>query len=117
MKKILPVILLLSILLTVVSCGKNAASERQFDGTVREEIREVAERFEDFVDEYCEFMKSFDASDLTMLDSYLEYSGKQSELTEEFNGLWDLDLTPDEVRYLDEVRDRCAEKTRAIGSE
>ena len=84
--------------------------------TIREEIKEAIDSYETFVDEYCEFMKNYDSSDMSLLSEYLELLSKEAEMAEKFAAIEDQDLTEAEQAYYLEVSLRCTQKLQEAAS-
>ena len=83
---------------------------------IRDDIRDAIDSYEAFIDEYCEFLESYDSSDLTMLAKYAEMLQKEVEMSQKFNAMADEDLTEAEVLYYSEVSIRCSQKILAAAS-
>lgn len=79
-------------------------------GIIRPEIKEAIDSYEAFIDEYCEFMKNYNASDFTMLAKYAEFLSKEVEMTKQFNDIENEDLNDAETAYFLEVDARCIQK-------
>ena len=80
------------------------------DDLIRPEIKEAIDSYEAFIDEYCEFIESYDASDLTLLAKYAELLQKEVEMSQKFEAIQDQDLTEAETLYYTEVSLRCSQK-------
>ena len=89
------------------------------NGLIREDVKEAIDSYEDFIDEYCSFMESYDAADTTKLMQYLSLLQKEVDMSEKFDALED-DLNNAELLYYSEVQLRCSEKlievSQKIGS-
>ena len=83
---------------------------------IRDDIRDAIDSYEAFIDEYCEFLESYDSSDLTMLAKYAEMLQKEVEMSQKFDAMADEDLTEAEVLYYSEVSIRCSQKILAAAS-
>lgn len=77
---------------------------------IRPEIKEAIDSYEAFVDSYCEFMKNYDASDLTMLTKYADLMSKDYEMAQKFEDIENQDLTDAEANYYAQVSLRCSQK-------
>lgn len=79
---------------------------------IRPEVKEAIDSYEDFIDEYCDFMKKMSQTDNagTMMLEYLEYTQKLTEMGEKFDKISYDDLTDAEVAYYTEVMLRCNQK-------
>ena len=76
---------------------------------IRPEIKEAIDSYEAFMDKYCEFMKSYDASDMSALTTYLSMMEQYSDTMEKFDAL-EADLTDAEMAYYTEVQLRVSQK-------
>ena len=83
---------------------------------IRDDIRDAIDSYEAFIDEYCEFLESYDSSDLTMLAKYAEMLQKEVEMSQKFEALEDQELTEAEAFYYSEVSIRCSQKILAAAS-
>ena len=83
------------------------------NGLIREDVKEAIDSYEDFIDEYCSFMESYDAADTTKLMQYLSLLQKEVDMSEKFDALED-DLNDAEMLYYSEVQLRCSEKLLAV---
>ncbi len=79
-------------------------------GEIRSDIKEAIDSYEAFVDEYCEFMASYDSSDVTQLAKYTSLVTKELEMTNKFKAIEDQDLNDAEESYYIEVQLRCDQK-------
>lgn len=86
------------------------SSEKKDDGKIRDEIKKAIDSYEDFVDEYCKFMKSYDVSDFSALTEYLSLLQKEEEMTKDFDKLQEKDMNQAELDYYNDVSLRCAKK-------
>jgi hypothetical protein len=77
---------------------------------IRTEIKEAIDSYEDFMDEYIAFMKTYDSSDLTMLNQYTKFMTQYAETTEKFKALENKNLTDEENLYYLKVMNRVNEK-------
>lgn len=79
------------------------------DAVIRPEIKEAIDSYEIFMDKYCEFMKNYDASDMSALTTYLSMMEQYSDTMEKFDAL-EADLTDAETAYYTEVQLRVSQK-------
>ncbi len=88
-----------------------AAGNALADG-MRPEFKEALDSYEEFFDEYCDFMNKFSESpgDLTLLGEYADYISKYSEMTEKMNELDNGDMNDAELKYYLEVTERINKK-------
>ena len=80
------------------------------DDLIRDEIKEAIDSYEGFVDEYCEFMENYDASDFSALAKYTGLISKEAEMGKKFEAIEDMELTEAEALYYSEVSIRCSQK-------
>lgn len=77
------------------------------------EFKEAMDSYEEFIDEYCAFMKKYadsDGTDLGMLADYTEYMGKYADFVASFDA-WDEDEMNDtELAYYLDVQTRVNKK-------
>lgn len=85
--------------------------ENLIDG-MRPEFKEAIDSYEDFFDEYCDFMKRYkEASDsLSLLKEYTEYLSKYSEAMEKMSALEDKEMNDAEMKYYLEAYTRINQK-------
>ena len=82
--------------------------------SIRKEIKDAIDSYEAFIDEYCEFMKSYDTSDYTLLTKYASLLTKMTEYTSKMEEISKKDLNAEELSYYTQVYLRCAQKLSAI---
>lgn len=94
------------------STSEESSSDGILDDLIRPEVKEAIDSYEAFIDEYCDFMKKYAASDnpLTLMGEYADYMKKLTEMGEKFGELEDNDLTAAEQAYYTEVLLRCEKK-------
>ncbi len=82
------------------------------NNVIRPEFKEAMDSYEEFFDEYCEFMKKYakNPSDLELLLQYASYVSKMSETMEDFEALEDTEMTDAEAIYYLEVSTRISKK-------
>lgn len=78
--------------------------------TLRPEIKEAIDSYEVFVDEYCEFMKTYDESNAAQLLQYSNYLMKAADMLSKFEKIENEELTERESMYYAEVSLRCSQK-------
>lgn len=93
--------------------GADAASD---DDLIRDDIKEAIDSYEAFVDEYCEFMKNYDPSDINSLTKYTDLINKEIEMSKEFKDIENMKLTTAEALYYSEVSLRCSKKMMETAS-
>ena len=67
---------------------------------IRPEIREAIDSYEEFFSEYVDFMKSYDASDISALGDYLSFLEQYTDTMQKLDDMEDADLTDEETIYL-----------------
>ena len=90
----------------------SSASDNKTSGSneIRPDIKEAIDSYETFVDEYCEFMETYDSSNVQQVAKYTSLVAKELEMTEKFSALENKDLTDAETDYYIEVQSRCSKK-------
>ena len=79
---------------------------------IRQEVKDALQSYEDFVDEYCAFMKKYsnnDGSDLELLLDYTRFTEKMLKMSNEMEKL-EGELTDAETDYYAKVMMRCSQK-------
>lgn len=79
---------------------------------MRPEFKEAMDSYEDFFDEYCNFMKKYSESsdDLSLLADYTNYMSKYADTMAKLDALENEDLNDAEMKYYIEVMNRINEK-------
>ncbi|MBR3001844.1 MAG: hypothetical protein IKF39_12670 [Oscillospiraceae bacterium] len=99
---------------------EETVSEEKEEDTVqtgiRPEIKEAIDSYETFINSYCEFMESYDSTNLTMLAKYTELMTTYVDVTEKFEAMEDQDLNDEELKYYTEVSLRCSSKLLEVSS-
>lgn len=92
--------------------SKEAANGNDLIDGMRPEFKEAMDSYEEFFNEYCDFMKKFSESpgDLTLLGEYANYMSKYSEMTEKMNALDNGEMNDAELKYYLEVTERINKK-------
>lgn len=89
---------------------KAPSSNSQSSDVIRDDVKKAIDSYETFVDEYCAFMKTYDASNLSSMNAYLALVQKELEMLKEFEAIKEKDLTTAETLYYAEVELRCSKK-------
>lgn len=89
--------------------SEEAEAEEVESSGIRPEIKKAIDDYEAFMDQYVEFMKTYDASDISMLSKYAELLEKYSDMTESMEAL-EKDLNDEELEYYTEVSLRVSQK-------
>ncbi len=75
-----------------------------------EEFKKKMDDYEAFFDSYVEFMKSYDATDMTMLTKYIDMLSKYTDAMNALDAIDESQLTPQEDAYYLEVMLRIEKK-------
>ena len=90
----------------------DAVAEKKAADGIRPEFKEAMDSYEAFYDEYCEFMKKYNANptDATLLDGYMDMLDRSVEMTEKFEE-WDQEeMNDEELKYYLDVSNRVSKK-------
>lgn len=68
------------------------------------------------MNQYCDFMNSYDATDLSMLSEYSELMSEYVTTTAKFEKIQDEDLNDAELAYYLEVSNRVSQNLLAVSS-
>ena len=66
---------------------------------IRPEFKEAMDSYAAFFDSYCDFMRSYDKSDLTMAVRYAEFMSKYADAMNKLDAVDESELTPEEDDY------------------
>ena len=91
---------------------KTSDSAELVDG-MHPEFKKAMDSYEEFVNEYCEFMKKYaesDGTDLEMLTDYADYMSKYADMTEDFEAWDDEEMNTAETAYYLDVQARISKK-------
>ena len=79
---------------------------------VSKEFKKTMDKYEDFIDEYVKFMKSYQDSDdvMGMLNDYTEYMSKYQEVMDGLNSIDEDELSDADLAYYLEVNSRISKK-------
>ena len=80
------------------------------DALISPELKEFLDSYEAFMDEYCEFMKSYSTSDTSKMMEYLQILQKYTDFAEKANAWKDKELNDAETLYYLEVLNRVNAK-------
>ncbi len=95
---------------------QNVAKSTNEATGIRPEIKEAIDSYESFIDEYCTFMESYNAADLSQATKYIELISKEIEMAKKFDAIEEDDLTDEEALYYSEVSLRCSQKLYSISN-
>ncbi len=84
---------------------------RNDNKTIRKDVKEAIDAYENFIDEYVKFMKKYKKSDYSvkLLSDYMEFLTKLTEYEEKMDAL-EQDLNDAELAYFTKVMLRCEQK-------
>lgn len=122
MKKILTAILVFAMIFSLSACGTVAyivdqtkettkvesVQAAEPSGNLRPEFKEAMDAYEEFYQDYVDFMKKYkeNPSDLTLLANYASMMSDAAEMEEKFSA-WDQgEMNADELQYYMEVSSR-----------
>ncbi|MGN1403799.1 MAG: DUF6591 domain-containing protein [Ruminococcus sp.] len=94
----------------------SAESDASSD-TMRPEIKESLDTYETFMNQYCDFMASYDATDVAMLTEYAELMSEYATMTENFEALENENLNDAELAYYLEVQNRVTQKLLEVSAQ
>ena len=79
---------------------------------IRPEFKEMMDSYEAFIDEYIEFMETYESSQnqTALMLQYMNYMGKLLEFEEKISEVDESELTEEEALYYTQVTLRCSEK-------
>lgn len=95
--------------------NNNEAASSNSSG-MRPEFKEAMDSYEAFYDEYCAFMKKYNAnpSDMSLLAEYGDMMSELAEMNEKFKEWEGNDLNTEELKYYVEVNNRVTQKLLAV---
>lgn len=93
---------------------KEQESNVDSDASINPDLKAFLDSYEEFVDEYCVFMKKYYKADITemmnLTTEYTRYCQRLTELEETLNECDSTTMTSAEALYYTEVMLRCSEK-------
>lgn len=97
------------------SSNSNETTNNESSGLVngmRPEFKEAMDSYEAFYDEYCDFMKKYEAnpSDMTLITEYANMVSKLADMDAKFNAWDESEMNAAELKYYAEVNSRVAQK-------
>lgn len=66
---------------------------------IRPEFKEAMDSYAAFFDSYCDFMRSYDSSDLTMMTKYAEFMSQYADTMAKLDAVDESELSPEEEDY------------------
>lgn len=98
----------------VNNAAKSTSSNQLVDG-MRPEFKRAMDSYEDFFDDYCEFMKKYENSHGTeVINEYLDFLSKYAETMEKLNEISEDELNNKELAYYTDVMTRINKKLASI---
>lgn len=93
-------------------------TEIKNDNSINPEFKAAMDSYENFIDEYVEFMKRFNAnpSDLSILAYYADYMSKYADFVRDFEKWESADMNAAETAYYIEVQGRVSKKLLEVVS-
>ena len=86
--------------------------DKSVDG-MRPEFKKAMDSYEEFMTEYCEFMKKYgesDGTDLGLVADYADYMSKYAEWVKDFEGWDDGEMNTEEAAYYLDIQNRISKK-------
>ncbi len=77
---------------------------------VTPELKEFLDSYEAFMNEYCEFMENYDASDLSQLAKYMELMGKYTEFAQKADAYDENEMSDEDLKYYIDVTSRVEKR-------
>lgn len=77
---------------------------------MRKDFKDAMDSYEAFYDSYIEFLKSYDAGNLTMLAEYTDFISKAADMDQKFSEWESEDLNDAELAYFIDVQARVNKK-------
>ena len=74
------------------------------------ETKEFLDSYEAFMNEYCDFMESYDGSDLSAMTKYLSMMQKYAEFAEKADAMDEADMTDEDYKYYIDVISRIEKR-------
>ena len=98
---------------------KEESSKSKSDNIIDPKFKEAMDSYEEFIDEYVDFMKKYHANptNATLINEYAEYTSKYAEMLKKFNEWEDEDLNSAETAYYIDVQARVSKKLVAVSYE
>ena len=96
---------------------KEENSSEETASGIRPEFKESVDSYEEFMNEYVDFMKKYEnsnGSDAQMLLDYSRFIAKYADMADKFNKLGDEDMTAEESTYYLQVQSRVLAKLSEV---
>lgn len=95
------------------SSNESPEKSENYSADIDPDFKAAMDSYEDFIDEYVEFMKKYkesDGKDVSLLSDYADYMQKYTEFAEDFEKWENEELTTAETAYYIEVQARVSQK-------
>lgn len=94
------------------------AEEAPAETGIRPEFKQAMDDYENFYNEYCEFMKKYmeNPTDLSLLAEYSDIMQKSLEMSDSFAKWESEDMSSEELSYYLEVSSRVSQKLLEVAS-
>ena len=104
---------------TTTDATESTGSSDETPEGVSEEFKATMDSYEDFYDEYIDFMETFANTDDTseMMAEYIEFMAEYAEVTEALSAMEDEEMTDEEYAYFIEVQTRINQKLLEFAAE
>ena len=99
------------------SVEESGSQQNTAEDEIRPDIKEAIDKYESFMNQYCDFMKSYDATDMSMLSEYSELMTEYAEMSASFNAIENEDLTTAELAYYMEVQSRVSQALLEVSNQ
>ena len=88
------------------------------NGQIRSEVRNAIDSYEQIMNEYCDFMETYNSSDdpMSMLEDYAQYMADYTQAMNDFAAIEDMDLNDAELAYYNEVNLRVNQRLLSVAS-
>lgn len=96
---------------------EESGSQNTAEDEIRPDIKEAIDKYESFMNQYCDFMKSYDATDMSMLSEYSELMTEYAEMSASFDAIENEDLTTAELAYYMEVQSRVSQALLEVSNQ
>ena len=96
---------------------EESGSQNTAEDEIRPDIKEAIDKYESFMNQYCDFMKSYDATDMSLLSEYSELMTEYAEMSASFDAIENEDLTTAELAYYMEVQSRVSQALLEVSNQ
>ena len=95
--------------------GEAAASAASEDG-VTPEVKEALDAYEAFMNKYCDFMESYDSSDLSAMMEYVSIMSEYADFAEKIDAMDEASMTDADYKYYIDVTARIEKRLIDVGA-